>query len=448
MPVGKIADGRSIGNGAPSKEKLINDISRQSTQEANTAANESNKSNGQKYSIAVNLAREQLGGDTTDENLFRETIDRNFEQLEPTDGVTGSDMRNENQFTEFVRGLRDGINGFNNFIGNGMDAAWDTVIGGGLGLINKDAGDVARNMFTGEDLAVIPDIAEDIALSFIPYAGIPLTVAKNAVQQSENIAEAMSGRDDITRERLADGQSGMKGLTAAIGTTVSAIPGFGKTVNLIKPLAQNGAEQVGKQAAKETAANVAKEASTEAGEKAAKGTLKDTVSDVIDKGKHPVKTVKEAIDNLKIINDFKNLKENFKNANDFREKAKTILKDAGLPVLSSGGKTAANIATPIVALSAETGLPPEEVIGELAKQKSSLTGLMPSLLPAGTKQLSRILPGLRGKPQTKKISDAAFVASRAAGQANELSDEYTTIGDAISPTDLIERIRNSNKAEG
>lgn len=207
-------------------------------------ANQSDNPNGLKYAAAVELAKQALSNkDDVDDKLFKDTIDQQFQTLSPDDGMTGRDMRGENLWTDLVGGAKDAINGFNSAVGNGLDAVWDNTLGGITGT--KDA-------FNGQDLAIVPDIAEDILLTAVPYVGPALAMGKNAVQQSDNIAEGLSGYDSITGEKIDGGQQAAKLGEAALSTALSGIGGIGKANRALK------AEKLGKDLAEETGVTASK----------------------------------------------------------------------------------------------------------------------------------------------------------------------------------------------
>jgi hypothetical protein len=220
-----------------------------------SAAERTNNSDGFKYQSAVDLARQELAGqENVKDRDFRNLVDTKFLELKPTEGITGADMRGEDGATQLVRGAKDTIEDFNTGVGSSLDWIFDNTIGA-LGY-NVGLGDYWKNMFSGEDAGIVADIGSDILLSAIPGAGIPLVVAKNAIQQSDNIWEAATGRDDITLEKLEEGQGTMKGLEAALTMGLSALPGVGRLGNLARTGRQ--VDDVAREAAElaETAKNV------------------------------------------------------------------------------------------------------------------------------------------------------------------------------------------------
>lgn len=191
-------------------------------------------SDDMKYAIATTTAQDRLGDlEGVDKQRLKDEIDNIYEN-ELGASNTGREVRGENRFTDIVGGLKDFTDNLNKNIGYGMDWLWDT----GVGFIGDQfgVGDQARNMFTGEDLAIVPDILEDIAATaLLPGPlGIAAVAAKNAVQQSDNIASAISGKDIITQDDLDGTQQLGKGLEALGAIGLSSLGGIGKTANIAK----------------------------------------------------------------------------------------------------------------------------------------------------------------------------------------------------------------------
>lgn len=222
---------------------------------ANDQSTSAEDANAIKYMIATDLARNSMGDKDYDDSDLEAEIDRQFDMLDPT--VSGADMRGENAFTQGVEAASDFIDDANATVGTGIDWLWDNTVGnlaglagnaiGGLGgfVMGEDAADSARrtgeewkdaasDLVTPENAAIVSDMAIDLGLSAIPGAGIPLVLAKNAVQQSENIAEAFDGYDSVTGEKLDENQRLGRGLGALATLGLSAIPGVGVARNAAK----------------------------------------------------------------------------------------------------------------------------------------------------------------------------------------------------------------------
>ena len=130
-----------------------------------------------------------------------------------------------------------------------MDNAADFVIGGIADWFG--AGDDFRNLFNGEDLAVIPDMLEDVALGALGPVGIAAAVGKNAAQRTDQIVEALSGRDSVTGEKIGLDRRIGKGGEALLGTALSALPGVGKLASKGIVGAEEAAAKAAKAAAKQ-----------------------------------------------------------------------------------------------------------------------------------------------------------------------------------------------------
>lgn len=196
-------------------------------------ADQSDTPDAAKYALAVANAESRLGEDA-DENDLRDAIDAEFAQLNPT--VTGEEFRGEdNAFVKGVRGTRDAIDGLTEMAGNGIDWLWSRGADA-LRLVSEDAGDYMDAMVNPETGQVAADMLLDLGLSAIPVVGLPLAVGKNAIQQSENLYEGITGRDDVTGRNLDGVQRGASALEGLLGIGLSAIPGIGKAKNSIGTL--------------------------------------------------------------------------------------------------------------------------------------------------------------------------------------------------------------------
>ena len=166
------------------------------------AAVKNAKTDEAKYQAAVEKAREEIGDKDVSRDEFKRIIDKYFKELGAS--KTGREMRGENGWTDFVGGVNNVINGVNTTVGNAVDFAWDNTVGNVGGLISKDLGNDIKNMATGKDLALVPDIASDVALT---VAGLtPVVVAKEAFRNADNFKEAATGKDSVTLEDLGDEQ--------------------------------------------------------------------------------------------------------------------------------------------------------------------------------------------------------------------------------------------------
>ena len=210
-------------------------------------------SDGHKYQVAVERAR-QIAGDDVSESQMRDLVDAEFAKLNPT--ATGEQMRGEDNLgARAIGGINDAIDNVTDLAGNGIDLLWDGIVGNAAGLLggaaglltgNDDWGSNANEFVSGLvgddgnggptilDTDVLGDVALDLALSAIPGVGVPIMLGKSALQNSNNIREAIEGRDSISGERLDPGQVATKLLATGADVALSALPGIGRARNLTK----------------------------------------------------------------------------------------------------------------------------------------------------------------------------------------------------------------------
>lgn len=216
--------------------KAISDSNsmRQYAENAAASSNGRYTANDAKYGLAVKAAQELFKDvDDVDDDRMKQEIDRIYEQeLGATN--TGKEQRGENTATDILNLAKNGIDSINEGIGGALDATFDAVVGGIAGLFNEQWGQDLKDAFDAKALSIVPDIAFDSLLAMVPGAGIPLVLAKNAIQQSDNIAEAISGKDNVTQDYLEGFQQLGKAGEAVLGTTLAAIPGIGKAANAAK----------------------------------------------------------------------------------------------------------------------------------------------------------------------------------------------------------------------
>lgn len=230
-------------------------------EDAIKAAEESDDPDAYKYKLAVEIVDSQIGNEQTlGDDEYRQAIDATFDQMNPT--VSGSEMRDEanDPISGAVRGARGVIDDINQGVGTGLDWIWDNTVGNLAGLVGggisallggdfedsfEDVKGNVSDWVTPETGAMVSDMVMDLGLAAIPGVGIPLSVAKNAIQNSENIWEGITGVDDITGEKIDFGQQVAKLATGLGGTALSAIPGIGKMKNAGN-IADDAAEALGK----------------------------------------------------------------------------------------------------------------------------------------------------------------------------------------------------------
>lgn len=212
-------------------------------------AEDTDNPDGFKYQAAVEMAK-QLAGEGTDDKDMRKLVDSEFAKLNPT--YTGEQMRGEDDLvSKAVGGADDLIDAGSKGIGWLVDQVWDLgpanlagLIGGGADLLlNGGKGDwgnrardtVSKVIGNGEDdifsADTIGDIGMDLMLSAIPGAGLPLLLAKQGIQDADDLKEAATGRDSITMEQLDPGQRAAKVGSSLLDIALTAAPAIGKARN-------------------------------------------------------------------------------------------------------------------------------------------------------------------------------------------------------------------------
>lgn len=191
-----------------------------------------------KYRAAAMLAQNNLSDDTdiTDQKL-KDEIDRIYSGMDAE--KSGAEMRGETGLSGMVGQLNRWIDDATLKGGQAIDGVWDTVAGGVGDVIGnmvgeENYGDIARNAFKPEDLQGLVDVGADLALMAGGPVGWGAMIAKNAIQQSPNLAEAFSGKDRITLEDLSEEERTGKALEGGLGIGLSAVPMVGRATNLIR----------------------------------------------------------------------------------------------------------------------------------------------------------------------------------------------------------------------
>lgn len=204
---------------------------------------------GFKYQAAVEMAK-QMAGEGTDDDDMRDLVDSEFAKLNPT--YTGAQMRGEDDFVSMaLDGADDLLDEASGFIGRGVDQLWDLgpanlagLIGGGADLLfnggkgdwGKKAHDTVSKAIGNEEGDIfsadtIGDIGMDLLLAAVPGAGLPLLVAKQGIQNFDDIKEAASGRDSVTMEEIDGKQRAAKLGTSLLDIGLTALPAIGKARN-------------------------------------------------------------------------------------------------------------------------------------------------------------------------------------------------------------------------
>lgn len=217
------------------KDKASRNFVEKASSQKNTA-----KGDAAKWQHAVQLAREDFGENAdTDDRKFLERAEGYYATMDPES--TADQVRGKNAFTSAVENVAHGIDGVNDFLGDGVKGAWDFLAGGGAELLGGLAG-----MFTGdEDTAsdwrnftegivdddtadALASIGTNLAVSAIPGFGVPASIALAGLQNADNINEALTGRDSVTLQKLDDNEQTGRALNAALDLGMSVLPGIGK----------------------------------------------------------------------------------------------------------------------------------------------------------------------------------------------------------------------------
>ena len=210
-----------------------------------------------KLALAAKLVNDQIGDESTlGDTAYRNAVQATYDDMNPSLGyVTIS-----GDWGDPVRQLNDAINDVNYGIGSGLDWLWDNTVAAGLGGLADFTGlgdgeavkEQVADFMTPEGGSIAADMLIDLGLGLIPGVGPWLAVGKGLVQNSENIYEGLTGRDDITGERLDPGQQFAKALLGVGGTALDVIPGIGNA----RAAGKVASEAIGK--ADDVAASAAK----------------------------------------------------------------------------------------------------------------------------------------------------------------------------------------------
>lgn len=210
-------------------------------------AEDTDNPDGYKYQVAVQLAQNMAGPDIDDADM-RDLVDSEFAKLNPT--ATGAQMRGEDNLGAMMMGgFNEAKDNVSDAVGHGIDSLWDGLVGGGAGVLGGIVGAVTGDEDTGSDwnefvsgligdedgaifdTRTLGDIATGIAVSAIPGIGVPLSAGMALIDNSDNIREAIEGRDSISRQNLDADERLTKLGSTAIDTVLAAAPGMGKLRN-------------------------------------------------------------------------------------------------------------------------------------------------------------------------------------------------------------------------
>lgn len=195
-------------------------------------SNQGNNISAQDLSTATDKQLEALGFEDNSDAGLLEKLTANdgrgaARNARQSAGFSRLDMLQENP-TQILRLADDLITSGNYFLGDKLDKGFDATVGNAVGLVNKDAGKAVKNWTDANDMATAVNLAEDIGLSLIPVVGPALAAGKVALQESNEIGDALSGVDSTTGERIKDNQR----LARAAGSALNiALAGKGGAVS-------------------------------------------------------------------------------------------------------------------------------------------------------------------------------------------------------------------------
>lgn len=221
-------------------QNIKNDKASQNFVEKASSQKNTAKGDAAKWQHAIQLAREDFGENAdTDDRKFLERAEGYYATMNPES--TADQVRGKNAFTSAVEDVAHGIDGVNDFLGDGVKGAWDLLAGGGAealgGLASMLTGDENtasdwRNFTEGiiddKTADALASIGTNLAVSAIPGFGVPASIALAGLQNADNINEALTGRDSVTLQKLDDNEKTGRAINAALDLGMSVLPGIGK----------------------------------------------------------------------------------------------------------------------------------------------------------------------------------------------------------------------------
>lgn len=221
-------------------QNIKNDKASQNFVEKASSQKNTAKGDSAKWQHAVQLAREDFGENAdTDDRKFLERAESYYATMNPES--TADQVRGKNAFTSAVEDVAHGIDGVNDFLGDGVKGAWDLLAGGGAealgglaGLLTGDENtasdwrDFTEGVIDDKTADALASIGTSLAVSAIPGFGVPASIALAGLQNADNINEALTGRDSVTLQKLDDNERTGRALNAALDLGLSALPGIGK----------------------------------------------------------------------------------------------------------------------------------------------------------------------------------------------------------------------------
>ena len=221
-------------------QNIKNDKASQNFVEKASSQKNTAKGDAAKWQHAIQLAREDFGENAdTDDRKFLERAEGYYATMNPES--TADQVRGKNAFTSAVEDVAHGIDGVNDFLGDGVKGAWDLLAGTGAEALGGLAGMLTGDENTASDWrnfteGIIDDktadalasIGTNLAVSAIPGFGVPASIALAGLQNADNINEALTGRDSVTLQKLDDNEKTGRAINAALDLGMSVLPGIGK----------------------------------------------------------------------------------------------------------------------------------------------------------------------------------------------------------------------------
>lgn len=221
-------------------QNIKNDKASQNFVEKASSQKNTAKGDAAKWQHAIQLAREDFGENAdTDDRKFLERAEGYYATMNPESSA--DQVRGKNAFTSAVEDVAHGIDGVNDFLGDGVKGAWDLLAGGGAEALGGIAGMLTGDENTASDWrnfteGIIDDktadalasIGTNLAVSAIPGFGVPASIALAGLQNADNINEALTGRDSVTLQKLDDNEKTGRAINAALDLGMSVLPGIGK----------------------------------------------------------------------------------------------------------------------------------------------------------------------------------------------------------------------------
>jgi len=258
------------------------------------------------YTAATTLAKQNLADaeGAVSDNQLRDEIDKELENLGAK--YTGDQYRgDDNLASAAIGGINDGIDWLTGEFGKLTNGVWDWAAGGigdavdnavtALGsdaLADVDLGQNIRDIYNEDTGQMVGDALLSAGLAAIPGVGVPLSIAKSAVQNADSLRELGTGVDSVTLEKLDDAERYLGGALGIGSIALDAVPGVSAlksakagnelVSDYLAASADDIADVAARNFAKDMAGSVAEEGAEEAAESVAKESVGDAVKNLAD----------------------------------------------------------------------------------------------------------------------------------------------------------------------